>query len=91
MKIEKKTISKKREVVSKPAYYKDVDTGNKKMITILLEDGTSRQEERPIINKVLVEAEKIIKEEKQEIYEVNDGVDTHTFTSLKDAEDFLRG
>lgn len=89
MEIQKKTIQVSRSKLIKPAHYKDVDTGMKREVAIIDEHGNRRIEERPIIEKEVVEATRQQVTEDKVIYCIDDGVDCHEFCTEEDAKRFL--
>lgn len=90
----KKIVKVERVVVTKPAHYKDKETGQTK-VEIFLQDGKEVQKEVKIYNRVFFDAEKKIVKEDKEIWEVVTGegekAEVHEFNSLEDANSYYRG
>lgn len=88
--IEKKIIHIPYTRVIKEAHYQEIETGNYKEVSIFDADGVERKEQRPIINKVFIDA--VTQEALQEktVWVVVVKGEEHQFASEKDAREFDR-
>lgn len=89
--IKKKVIEKEVERTIKPAHYKHIDTNHKKVIKVINEHGDVEEKERPIYDRVFIDAVKETIIERTDVWAVNDGVDEHHFTTEAEAKNFSRG
>lgn len=91
MKINKVKKQVERVRVISPAMYKEKKTDRVKEVSVQGADGVIRTEERPIYEKVLVEAvsENIVEE--VTVWQIVDKDDVHEFATEKDAKSFLSG
>ena len=79
-----------RKLISQAAY-KDVDTGRLQIVEVRDVDGVVRKEERPIIERVFIEAQYADELHDVDVWVVKDGDESHEFTSLSAAEFYLKG
>lgn len=89
--IEEKEVERTTEKLIRQAHYKDIDTGDKRVVTIFDKEGVKREEQRPIYDRKFVPVEKEIVIIKQKVFEIDDGTDVHQFATLEDAERFKSG
>ena len=88
--IEERFVEKTRERVLQPAHYKEVPSGNYREAKIFKEDGTVETEQRPIVDRVFVEAIKDTVIDRTQVFTYNDGIDNHDFATREEAEKFLK-
>ena len=74
----------------KPAYYEYVDTGKSKQVIVYNEDGTSQEIKKPIKEKVFKDAVYETLYIKTVCYEIDDGDEIHSFSTLKEAKAFKK-
>lgn len=91
----KRTVQAIKTVLVKPAHYKEVPTGDIQIIKIRDENGVERTEERPIINRVFVDAVREEVEIEKAIFAVEtgagDSMEVHEFATKKDADRYYLG
>lgn len=91
----KKTIKRKSQKIIKPARYKTVDTGHKRIVEVVDPKGIVSTREDPITERVFLDAvsEDITSDVEVWIVETEKlgHVEVHEFASQKDAQSFYRG
>lgn len=78
-----------REKLVKPAFYKDVPTGEYQEVTIIGEDGVRRTEQREVTSRVFVNASRETVTETIDIWAVEHDGETHEFMTKNDADRFV--
>jgi len=90
----KKVIQKVEKVkVVKPAFYKQVETGELREVKIIDENGVKRTEERPVTKKEFVPPVTETIFEEKVVWEVKntENGEIHKFVTKEDADRFYRG
>lgn len=75
-----KKVKRHKRFVTKDAYWKEEDTGELQVVTIIKEDGRRIEEERPVKQRVFIEAQFEVREIEEEVWLVPDGEEEHEFT-----------
>lgn len=88
--IREKKVTKTVEKILQPAHYKEIDTGHRRELEIIKKDGRREIKERPIIERIFVEAVKENIDVNYTVYAYNDGTDDHDFATQEDAQRFLK-
>lgn len=87
----KETITRTRKKTIKPARYMDIDTGVKRVIETINENGEKNTVLEPVMDKVFLDPVSIDEEYQIDVWAVYDGAERHEFLSEQDAIRFCGG
>lgn len=91
MEIVKKIVKRKEIKVVSAAHWKEIDTGVRQVMKIIDAEGVTREEERPVMERVIVPARAEDVEKEVEVWVIERNGEAHEFGSLKDAQEYQKG
>lgn len=88
--IKKETVKRKEKKVVKQAYWKEFDTGVRRITTIVDKDGNKTDEERPVMERAFIPAQFEEIEKPYDVWVIERNGERHEFSTQEDAENYKR-
>lgn len=88
--IKKEIIKHKEQKIVRQAHWKEIDTGVRRVTTIIDKDGNKTDEERPVMERAFIPAQYEEVEKPKEVFVIEHKGERHEFATEADAKNYKR-